>query len=129
MSAMIAPRIEIYTTLACRVHKPDIFEQSFPGLELGLVDASRVFGQLPHTDSSGLSIDQIHRLRLTDNSGRTTRENPTTKPNRCASDPVVQAAVAKLTAGAFAIFIPNAYCLPCRFSCLTRPVLLVDAIY
>ena len=129
MSAMIAPRIEIYTTLACRVHKPDIFEQSFPGLELGLVDASRVFGQLPHTDSSGLSIDQIYRPRLTDNSGRTTREKPTTKPNRCASDPVVQAAVAKLTAGAFPIFIPNAYCLPCRFSCLTQPVLLVNAIY
>ena len=129
MSAMIAPRIEIYTTLACRVHKPDIFEQSFPGLELGLVDASGVFGQLPHTDSSGLLIDQVYRPPLTDNSGRTTREKPTTKPNRCASDPVVQAAVAKLTAGAFVIFIPNTYCLPCRFSCLTQPVLLVNAIY
>jgi len=125
---MIAPRIEIYTTLACRVHKPDIFEQSFPGLELGLVDTSGVFGQL-HTDSSELLVDQIYRPRLTDSLGQTTRENPATKPNRCASDPVVQAAVAKLTAGAFAIFIPNAYCLPCRFSCLTRPVLLVNAIY
>ena len=126
---MIAPRIEVYTTLACRVHKPDIFEQSFPGLELSLVDASGVFGQLPHTDSSELLVDQIYFPRLTNNLGQTTRENPATKPNRCASDPVVQAAVAKLTAGAFAIFIPNAYCLPCRFSCLTRPVLLVNAIY
>ncbi|EDR03207.1 uncharacterized protein LACBIDRAFT_307381 [Laccaria bicolor S238N-H82] len=99
MSAMMAPRIEIYTTLACRVHKPDIFEQSFPGLELGLVDAFEVFGQLPHRNgSAGLFIDQIYRPRLTDNSVRTTRESPTTKPNRCASDPVVQAAVAKLTA-------------------------------
>lgn len=114
MSAMIAPRIEIYTTLACRVHKPDVFEQSFPGLELGLVDAPRVFGQLPYTDSS-LLIDQTYRPHLTDNSSQTTLENPATKPNRCASDPIVQAAVAKLTAGAFPIFIPNAYCLPCRF--------------
>ncbi|KIJ94708.1 hypothetical protein K443DRAFT_350615 [Laccaria amethystina LaAM-08-1] len=81
MSAMIAPRIEIYTRLACRVHKPDIFEQSIPGLELGLVDASGVFGQRRHSNSSGLLIDQIYRPRLTDN-----------------SDPVVQAAVAKLTA-------------------------------
>ena len=129
MSAMIAPRIEIYTTLACRVHKPDIFKQSFPGLELGLVGASRVSGQLPHADSSGLLIDQIYPPRLSDNSSWTTRKNPTTKPNRCASDPVVQAAVAKLTAGAFPIFIPNAYCLPYWFSCLTQPVLLVNAIY
>ncbi|KAJ8079128.1 hypothetical protein PM082_013416 [Marasmius tenuissimus] len=28
MGATIAPRIEIYTMLACRVHKPDIFEES-----------------------------------------------------------------------------------------------------
>ena len=28
MGATIAPKIEVYTMLACRVHKPDIFEES-----------------------------------------------------------------------------------------------------
>lgn len=90
----MAPRIEIYTILACSVHKPDIFKQSFPGLELGLVEEPR---QLP-THSSAQLIDRIYPSYSTN---KATNESVPTKPNLCASDPVVQAAVAKLTAGAF----------------------------
>jgi hypothetical protein len=97
MSATMAPRIEIYTVLACSVHKPDIFKQSFPGLELGLVEEPR---QLP-THSSARLIGGIYPPHLTDKSGQATNASVPTKPNLCASDPVVQAAVAKLTAGAF----------------------------
>jgi hypothetical protein len=57
-SAKIAPRLEIYTALACSVHKPDI-----AGQEFGL-----------HLLSGAPTIT-------------------------CGSDPVVQAAVAKLIAG------------------------------
>lgn len=91
MSATMAPRIEIYTILACSVHKPDIFKQSFPGLELGLVEEPR---QLP-THSSAQLIDRIYPSYSTN---KATNESVPTKPNLCASDPVVQAAVAKLTA-------------------------------
>lgn len=94
MSATMAPRIEIYTILACSVHKPDIFKQSFPGLELGLVEERR---QLP-TDPSTQLIDRIYLPYLTNKLGQATNTSVPTKPNLCASDPVVQAAVAKLTA-------------------------------
>ncbi|THU77812.1 MFS general substrate transporter [Dendrothele bispora CBS 962.96] len=57
MAATIAPKVEIYTLLACAQHKPEIF------------------------DSLGLSF-----------------ADPGSKPNLCAVDPVVQAAVARLSA-------------------------------
>ncbi|KAF9444748.1 MFS general substrate transporter [Macrolepiota fuliginosa MF-IS2] len=63
MSATIAPRIEVYTTLACRVIRPDIYS-----------DVSQ-----PNTAVLSTVAE--------------------TRPQRCAADPVVQAAVAKLSAG------------------------------
>ena len=97
MSATMAPRIEIYTVLACSVHKPDIFKQSFPGLELGLVEEPRQLS----THSSIQLIDRVYLPHLTNKLGRAANGSVPTNPNLCASDPVVQAAVAKLTAGAF----------------------------
>lgn len=93
----MAPRIEIYTVLACSVHKPDIFKQSFPGLKLGLVEEPKQLS----THSSVQLIDRVYLPHLTDKLGRAANGSVPTNPNLCASDPVVQAAVAKLTAGAF----------------------------
>lgn len=73
MSATLAPRIEIYTMLACSVHKPDIFERSY------------MSSFMP----SALNSNLIQNARASE--------------NLCASDPVVQAAVAKLTAGEWLI--------------------------
>ncbi|KIL69994.1 hypothetical protein M378DRAFT_7764 [Amanita muscaria Koide BX008] len=67
MVSTLAPRIEIYTLLACKVHNPDIFGQS-----------------------NSLLSRSVHNL-LPQISVQDTQ--------RCASDPVVQAAVAKLIAG------------------------------
>ena len=101
----MAPRIEIYTVLACSVHKPDIFKQSFPGLELGLVEEPRQLS----THSSVQLIDRVYLPHLTDKLGRAANGSVPTNPNLCASDPVVQAAVAKLTAGAFFDIPTSAY--------------------
>ncbi|KDR73681.1 hypothetical protein GALMADRAFT_251462 [Galerina marginata CBS 339.88] len=109
-SATIAPRIEIYTMLACSVHKPDIFKQNFPGLELGLQGVSletAVYGirtpELWNTPISPFSPNQPQIYLPEVSTFLTTIENdgstvPPTKRILCASDPVVQAAVAKLTA-------------------------------
>ena len=105
MSATMAPRIEIYTVLACSVHKPDIFKQSFPGLELGLVEEPKQLS----THSSVQLIDRVYLPHLTDKLGRAANGSVPTNPNLCASDPVVQAAVAKLTAGAFSDLPTSAY--------------------
>ncbi|KAM6500295.1 Major facilitator superfamily domain containing protein [Amanita muscaria] len=66
MVSTLAPRIEIYTLLACKVHNPDVFNQS-----------------------NSLLSRSVHNL-LPQISAQDTQ--------RCASDPVVQAAVAKLIA-------------------------------
>jgi hypothetical protein len=104
MSSTLAPRIEVYTMLACSVHKPDIFRQNFPGFELGLQDISS-----PNLDIWGFSNEpSLTPLYLSDlvlEPENTNGSVPTTPRNRCASDPVVQAAVAKLTAGGFSICI------------------------
>lgn len=65
MSTTLAPRIEIYTMLVCRVVRPDIYyDQS----QSGLLSSPQPVPNLPQL---------------------------------CAADPVVQAAVAKLSTGMF----------------------------
>ena len=83
MSATVAPRIDIYTFLACSVHKPDIFERT---LRLG------GYPGFPNVTSPHLVLHPI-------TPGVETFSYATANP--CASDPVVQAAVATLTAGEF----------------------------
>lgn len=78
-SAKVAPRIEIYTVLACATHRPDIGSQGL----LSIFPAStglHSFKEWP--ESAGLF-----------------------NASTCASDPVVQAAVAKLIAGLILFFL------------------------
>ncbi|KDR73680.1 hypothetical protein GALMADRAFT_251460 [Galerina marginata CBS 339.88] len=109
-SGTTAPCIEIYTMLACSVHKPDIFKQNFPGIELGLrgmsLDTTVYDIQTPKSSNTSPSpfspnLPQIHLPvaspfpTIIENNGSTV---PSADKKLCASDPVVQAAVAKLTA-------------------------------
>jgi hypothetical protein len=78
-SAKIAPRLEIYTVLACSVQRPDIVfghVLSDPSVFAGFHGHT---GLRSFTDDAGV-LQIVHY-------------------NKCASDPVVQAAVAKLIAG------------------------------
>ncbi|GLB34640.1 putative major facilitator superfamily protein [Lyophyllum shimeji] len=97
-SGTIAPRIEVYTLLACHVHKPDMYPQT----SLTLGTSINVFETLstasppvlrneyaPFQWELSLSSSPIF---LSQNGTRVAE-----KPGSCASDPVVQAAVAKLT--------------------------------
>jgi hypothetical protein len=110
MSAALAPRIEIYTLLACSVHKPDIFQKIFP--EFGGGESLRFRLMTTELDttsrSTGIGINSNHllgvngttqlRLPNVDLSGLRLDDEPVDeKPPTCASDPIVQAEVAKLT--------------------------------
>ena len=104
MSAAMAPRIEIYTLLACSVHKPDIFKEmchrhSAPTpAQWSRFEpiVSRSDKPLVHaTESIGFPFNEGKVLEWVW-VGEDTGEKP---GNPCASDPVVQAEVAKLSLG------------------------------
>jgi len=110
MSATLAPSIEIYTMLACSVHKPDIFKQAFIGVDLGSFgfpfdDIQNSLLPPLMANSSAPSNITLGWVDLTNDNSNMGLQNDTDKgpkkPNLCASDPVVQAAVAKLTAGKY----------------------------
>ena len=107
MSATLAPRIEIYTMLACSVHKPDLFRQNFPGIESyphsTIHETSGLNYQVPSSDipTSDIHVDHVFPriYPFLDSFPKNGSTPPPKKGNLCASDPVVLAAVAKLTAG------------------------------
>ncbi|KAJ3800064.1 major facilitator superfamily domain-containing protein [Lentinula aff. detonsa] len=88
MSATLAPRVEIYTDLACAQHKPEIADNHTRSIPLSFTTVSAVtssnFSVSAHTNAGELPG---------------TIEIPVKKPsNPCKTDPVVQAAVAQLAA-------------------------------
>ncbi|KAG6829195.1 hypothetical protein H0H92_005396 [Tricholoma furcatifolium] len=90
MSATLAPRIEIFTLIVCSVLKPDIFHSSSPPFgAFDLLNMSLASGST--NGSSGLEAARglsLHAFIDDATGGRS-----------CAANPVVQAAVAKLSAG------------------------------
>jgi hypothetical protein len=93
MAAAIAPRIEIYTMLACSVHKPQHTSNFDPW-------------SIPSPFSSGKYSEEFGvppLLLASVGFGFSVNGDETQIPQwkACASDPVVQAAVAKLTTGGF----------------------------
>lgn len=86
-TSTIAPRIEVYTQLACAYHRPEIFE---------LQDTSTV-------RTNGL-VAPSHTTFFAEDYHNTTNVffepiSESAAPPTCASDPVVHAAVTKLSAG------------------------------
>lgn len=100
-SATVAPKVEVYTMLACRVHKPDIFH-SMAGhdavLMPNLLRSEHAYSAIPWASnmvSQSNSSSQASTLFVQ-------VEKRDRKPaNPCAADPVVQAAVARLSAGEY----------------------------
>ncbi|KAJ6525633.1 major facilitator superfamily domain-containing protein [Mycena capillaripes] len=87
MSTTIAPKVEVYTLLACSVHKPEIFRDRkyLPSYTPSL---------WPHSEPNDTTFPPSFDIAM--KSGiSTSMEKP--KPSPCASDPVVLAAVARLT--------------------------------
>ncbi|PFH51761.1 hypothetical protein AMATHDRAFT_40016 [Amanita thiersii Skay4041] len=103
-SAPAAPRIEVYTTLACKIHRPDIYNETFPLLwntgEL-LHHADLAGRPAANRERSGIFYS-FRDLTMVASSIRTSLDKSSTGPNRCAADPLIQATVAKFTAAMFA---------------------------
>ncbi|KAJ7244048.1 major facilitator superfamily domain-containing protein [Mycena rebaudengoi] len=99
LSATIAPGLEIYTLLACRQHKPEIFDQ--------LPTYTRILpNQLEYAEDSGFRSLFDHLIQNTFGTAVLFSETAEERPGRslCFSDPVVQAAVTKFaTVNAIAI--------------------------
>lgn len=103
-SAAFAPRVEVYTSLACRVHKPQFFPDSPPGSFCQPLDYDS--SPSPQTGSATFSptqsdVDQSPFLFVPYSahyaSGSRFEDDPNTR-KKCATDPDVQAAVASLLA-------------------------------
>ena len=100
-SATITPRIEIYTTLACNTLRPDYGERP-QQLDIGSFLHSndcRIPAVAHQSGCVGISDNFTINKSLQINGA----DIPPTRKQRCASDPVVQAAVAKLTTRAYGI--------------------------
>ena len=118
-SSTITPRIEIYTSLACSFLRPDYGESSQqPADVLGFLHSNNC-SSIPAVahQSSCVNISDVFMI---DNSLQINgSDTPPTRKKRCASDPVVQAVVAKLTTRAYWIlfyFIFDSDISTCTFS-------------
>ena len=101
-SSTVTPRIEIYTSLACSFLRPDYGESpQQPADVLGFHSNDCRIPAVAH-QSSFVNISDV--FSVIDKSLQTNHsDTPPTRKQRCASDPVVQAAVAKLTTRAYRI--------------------------
>ncbi|KAG0699659.1 major facilitator superfamily domain-containing protein [Suillus ampliporus] len=105
-SAVIAPRVEIYTVLACRVHAPeleyvsnDVLHLAQPHSMLSMNTARTLHGFNLDGPSALSASAQPVSLYVPENTGPQQEHiEHIFARDRCASDPVVQAAVAKLAA-------------------------------
>lgn len=90
MSATLAPKVAIYTSLACAQHKPEIASNSTRSIPFFV----------SHTDNFSYTVFKDTELPGT-------IKIPS---DLCKSDPVVQAAVAKLAGG---MYHKSTSCLQC----------------
>ena len=95
MSACVAPRVEIYTELACRAHRPDY--------ETGrkFSEPPMVFQVVEPQAISNYTEDDISFIVPSLNYGDNSAPE---ELNPCAKDPEVNAAAAKLIAGKLSKF-------------------------
>lgn len=93
MSAPFAPNIEIYTLIACSVHKPDLFEQVAPSV----ISRRTVGGEM--VDYQRLPENKIVEVLFEKSNWLTRHEASEEARKKCAADPLVQAEVAKLHVG------------------------------
>ena len=111
-SSTLALRIGIYTTLACSVLRPDYGESPQQPDIVSLLQLHSNDCRIPAVVQPSSCVD-ISDVFMIDKSLRTNgTDTPPTREQRCASDPVVQAAVAKLTTSAYTVvfFLCNSTC-------------------
>ena len=100
-SLTIAPRIEIYTTVACSILKPEYGENPQQPEIVGFFHSNDCRNPPAAHQSSCVDISDILMI---DKALQTNGvDTPPTREQRCASDPVVQAAVARLTTSAYRV--------------------------
>ena len=112
-SSTITPRIEIYTTLACSFLRPEFGESpqhQQPADILGFLHSNdcrtpAVAHQYRDHESSCVNISDVFMIDISLPAYMDGADTPPTRKQRCASDPVVQAAVAKLTTRAYRFFL------------------------
>ncbi|KAF5315849.1 hypothetical protein D9611_005020 [Ephemerocybe angulata] len=95
-TASLAPRVELYTMLACRVHKPDIFYDSHATNNTSIMGKMGLSESEVDTFSPTLqhAISPASQIPML-----TTETHSVAKPSSpCGSDPTVLAAVARLSA-------------------------------
>jgi len=107
-SAVIGPRVEMYTVLACRVHAPGHELQYEPNGTLQLAQSHSMLSMnKARTLHDGLNLDDPSTLIVSAQHvslyvpADTDQQSHIPDRDQCASDPVVQAAVAQLSAGWF----------------------------
>jgi len=91
-SAAFAPRVEVYTQLACRVHKPEYFPDS-PSPLFSQPLISHVAQASNTSPTKTGAVDDPSYVFIPN----TTYEDPETR-KKCTTDPDVQAKVARLSA-------------------------------
>jgi MFS family permease len=104
-SAVIGPRVEMYTVLACRVHAPGHELQYEPNGTLQLAQSHSMLSMnKASTLHDGLNLDDPSALIVSAQHvslyvpADTDQQSHIPDRDQCASDPVVQAAVAQLSA-------------------------------
>ena len=100
-SSTLAPRIEIYTTLACSILRPDYGESPQQPDIVGLLHSDDC--RIPAVAHQSSCVDISDVFMIDKSFQNNDVDTPPTRKQRCASDPVVQAAVAKLTTRAYRI--------------------------
>src|ERR1700722_2037482 len=99
-SATIAPRIEIYTALACRAHRPEYLSCGKDNPNVTHYQSVTHLSEMNISFHRSLLDFPLDRHHSVDFIFTAPSQNDTgQQPNRCTSDPVVRAAVAKLTLG------------------------------
>ena len=100
-SSTIAPRVEIYTTLACGIIRLDYGESPQESDIIGFLHSNNCRNPAVGHQSSCVVISDIFMIDKSLQSNDA--DTPPTREQRCASDPVVQASVAKLTTRTYRI--------------------------
>lgn len=105
-SALIAPRVEMYTVFACQVHAPEYepngihLVQPHSTLSMNTTGIQDAFPLVPFAAHESVQPVSVY---IPASQGPSKQQVP--DRDRCTSDPVVQAAVAELSAGLFIVFL------------------------
>lgn len=103
-TSSLAPKVELFTMLACRVHKPDIFNESYTVNGTDIISKTlatlppRALEKLPTVNINNTYDDSLNMGDAQSALVKRSRLHKGKPASPCAADPTVIAAVARLTA-------------------------------